>query len=103
MLMTKKKPFAKNDETLFTVFTILMDVQVLLGLVLLVWDAAQQSFFPMYRIEHAVTLIIALAIVHIPKKWKSIDAGERAKKTLLAVAAAAILVVIGITRLPQGW
>ena len=103
ILVMKKSGFAKNDEILLKFTTILMDVQLLIGLVMLLWDGFKKSFFPLYRIEHGVTLLVASVLAHLPARWKALPAPERAKKTLYAYAASAFLVVVGITRLPQGW
>ncbi len=103
LLFSKKEAFTPRDEKLLLAFTILLDVQILLGLVMFVWDAVANDFLPLYRVEHGVLLLIAGLLGHLPRRWKTLEATERAKKSLLAVAVAAALVVLGVAMLPQGW
>ena len=93
----------KFDSILISSLTGLIDLQILLGLILLFWDASVSGSFAIFRIEHAVTMIIAAALAHLPVKWKKVDGPERAKKTAFALLGAFALIAVGVTRLPQGW
>ena len=58
--------FKGMDRGLTAGFSGLMDLQVTLGLILFLWSGFAGVGFPMYRIEHAVTMIIAAVVAHLP-------------------------------------
>jgi hypothetical protein len=42
-----------------------MDLQATLGLVLFIWSGIAGAGFPVFRIEHAITMIIAAVVAHL--------------------------------------
>ncbi len=95
--------FGKTDNSLLIAMSVLFDAQLLLGLVMLGWDAIEKGFLPGYRIEHTLTMLLATFLAHLPGRWKGRPADVRVRDTFLVIAAVALLIVIGVTRLPQGW
>ena len=91
------------DRGLMAGFTGLMDLQALLGLVVLVGGGLTGIGFPFFRIEHAVTMIVAVAVAHLPMRWRSAAGPMRARNNLLAILVSLALVVVGVAGLPQGW
>ena len=90
------------DTRLSQAFSILMDVQILIGLVLLVWSGLAGAGFPRERLEHAFIMILALVPTHLPMRWKNAPGEKRFRNTLLAYALALVLVIVGVALLPGG-
>ena len=99
----RKMEFTKMDRGLSSSFTGLMDLNVTLGLVFLFWTGFTGMGFPRERIEHAVTMILALAIAHLPARWKEAVPEIRFRNTLIAFVISLVLVYLGVFVLPGGW
>ena len=95
--------FKAMDRGLASGFSGLMDLQVLLGLIYLVWNGLTVSGFPTYRILHAGTMIIAVAVAHLPSRFKNLNDKLRFQYSLIAILGSLVLVAIGISFLPNGW
>jgi hypothetical protein len=95
--------FKGMDRGLASGFSGLMDLQATLGLIFLVWNGLAGAGFPMYRIEHGVTMIVAAAVAHLPAMWKNAEDKKRFRNTLFVVIDTLIIVFIGVARLPKGW
>ena len=89
--------FKAMDRGLTSAFSGLMDLQVTLGLIYLIWNGIAVSGFPMYRILHGVTMIIAAAVAHLPSRFKNLNDKLRFQYSLFAVVGSLILVGIGIS------
>lgn len=95
-----KKQYAPLDKTLLLVYTILMDINVLLGLILLFFA----SGFSGTRLEHATTMVLAAIAAHMTAVWrKSTDSPTKYRNQLLMVALSLLLVVMGVIRLRGGF
>lgn len=92
-----------SDRRMMVIFLSLLDTQVLLGLVLILWMGLSSGQWPMYRIEHAVTMLLALAIAHVSARWKTAASVVRARNYLFVVLGTFVLIAAGVSRLPQGW
>jgi len=98
----RKSEFTKMDRGLTAGFSGLMDLQVTLGLIFLVWNGLAGGVgFPMFRIEHMITMLIAAAVAHAPAYMKKIE--NQFMVRFLAILGALVLVFIGVARLPGGW
>lgn len=95
--------FKGMDRGLASGFSGLMDLQVTLGIILLVWSGLAGAGFPMFRIEHATTMIIAAVLGHLPARWKTAADSVRFRNTLFCILGALLLVYVGVMRLPGGW
>jgi len=89
--------FKAMDRRLTSAFSGLMDLQVTLGLIYLIWNGIAVSGFPMYRILHGITMIIAAAVAHLPSRFKNLNDKLRFQYSLFAVVGSLILVGIGIS------
>ena len=96
-----KSAFTKLDRGLSSGFSGLMDLQVTLGLLYFIITGFGGVGFPMFRIEHMVTMLIAAAAAHAPSMFKK--ATNKYAVAFYAVIGALILIVIGVYRLPGGW
>jgi hypothetical protein len=95
--------FKSMDRGLTSGFSGLMDLQAALGLILMIWSGLAGAGFPMFRIEHTVTMIIAAGVAHLPARWKNADDKKRFRNTLFIVLDVLIIIFIGVARLPGGW
>lgn len=96
-----KKQYASLDRTLLTIYTILMDINVLLGLILLFFAPGG---FSGPRLEHATTMILAAIAAHMTAVWrKSDDSSTKYRNQLLMVLLSVLLVVMGVLRLRGGF
>jgi hypothetical protein len=95
--------FKGMDRGLAAGFSGVLDLQVTLGLILFIWMGAAGAGFPVYRIEHAVTMIAAAVVAHLPARWRNAADDVRFRNTLLCVLGALLLVYVGVARLPGGW
>ncbi|MGD8406363.1 MAG: hypothetical protein PVJ21_22090 [Anaerolineales bacterium] len=99
--LVQKSDFDKMDRGLSSGFSGLMDLQVTLGLLYFLITGFGGMGFPPYRIEHAVTMLIAAGVAHTPSMFKK--AANKYAVALGAVVVALLLVYTGVARLPGGW
>jgi len=95
-------PFKGMDRGLMSGFSGLMDLQVTLGIILMLWSGFAGVGFPRYRLEHALTMIIAAVVAHMSARWKNADDRTRFRNNLFLIVGSLILVLIGISILPGG-
>ena len=79
-------------------FTGLLDLQLLLGIILLIGRGLAR-----FRIEHAVAMVIAVAIAHLSVRWRQAEDPVRFRNNLASVIGALLVIVAGVAVLPQGW
>lgn len=95
-----KRQYASLDQRLLLVFTILLDINVLLGLIILFFGGG----FSGPRLEHATTMILAAIAAHMTAMWKrSTNDSLKFRNQLLMVVLAVILVIFGVIRLRGGF
>lgn len=102
----RKADFSGSDRGFLSAAVGMIDLQMLFGLILIVMIF--KDGFSMendrYRIEHAVTMILAVVAAHITAKWKKSPGPLRARNSLIALLIAALLIFVGVMRLPgNGW
>lgn len=97
-----KSEYGRIDRGLSAGFSGLMDTQVLLGFIYLFVTGLGGAGFPMYRIEHTTTMLVAAVVAHAPGILKK-RADNKFALAFWGITGALILVVIGIYRLPGGW
>jgi hypothetical protein len=95
--------FKGMDRGLASGFSGLLDLQVTLGIIFMVLTGLTGAGFPMFRIEHATTMIIAAVVAHLPARWKKATESVRFRNTLFCILGALLLVYVGVMRLPGGW
>lgn len=91
--------FTGLDRGLSVGFSGLMDLQALLGVILLFGLGG----FPSYRLEHLTTMLLAVIVGHLPARWKNAPPALRFRNSLLCIVIALLLVLAGIARLPGGF
>jgi hypothetical protein len=93
----QKSPFTNLDRRLTLGFTISMDIEVLLGVITILLLGFSQA-----RIEHAVTMLLALVAAHLPSRWRNAPDRTRFLYTLGFFTASLILIFIGVS-IVNGW
>jgi Na+/H+ antiporter NhaC len=100
LVMAGKAQSSGMDRGLMSGYTGLLDLNVLLGLILIIglgeWETVQ--------IEHAVTNIIGVVVAHIfAQRAKKIeDAKLKARTSLLGVVISILIIVVGVAFV-GGW
>ncbi|HSG45326.1 MAG TPA: hypothetical protein VLA72_19450 [Anaerolineales bacterium] len=97
----RKSEFAKMDRGFQASFSGLVDFQVLLGFIYFFWNGLAGAGFPMFRIEHMITMIVAAVVAHLPSFMKKAE--NKFAVAFYAVIGALIVIVLGVYRLPGGW
>jgi hypothetical protein len=95
--------FQRIDRMFSPALSGLMDLQALLGLVLLVWGGVAGAGFPPFRIEHAVTMVVAAAVAHLHVLWKNAEDKKRFRNSFFIILDTVIIIFFGVARLPGGW
>ncbi len=95
--------FSRLDQRLMPVLAWTLTVQFVLGLVLFITYLAQGLGFQPIHAEHAVIMLLAVGLSHMAGKWSSLPDPQRARRYLMLLGGIAVLVFVGVARLPQGW
>jgi hypothetical protein len=97
-----KAQFQQIDDRLTRIFPILVDIQVTLGVILLIWGGLAGEGFPRHRVEHAVVMIVAAFLVHLMARWSSAPDPVRFRNRFFVVLGTLLLIFIGVIALPGG-
>ena len=93
--------FGKGDRILMSVLVGLLDLNLLLGLILL---AGGPGGLAPYRLEHAVTMILAVLAAHSWAIWRRFpNSALKFRNTLIVVVLVLVLVCLGVYRLRGGF
>ncbi len=93
----------KADRGLMAAFSGLIDLQVTIGLIFILWSGFAGVGFPRYRIEHAFIMIIAAVVAHLSMRWRNAEMQTRARNNVALIVGVLVIVFIGVSLLPQGW
>ncbi|MBS1811249.1 MAG: hypothetical protein JST84_24005 [Acidobacteria bacterium] len=93
---------SKLDRTLMAIFLGCLDLQWLMGLILLIYTATTSGLQRRHW-EHGVTMTLALAVGHFSAKWKKAPAPIRARNYLIVLVVIILLIVAGVAVYPNGW
>ena len=95
-----RRNYTSLDRSLLMAYTILLDINVLLGLILLFFNGGING----PRLEHAVTMLLAVIAGHMTAIWRrSTDSPTKFRNQLLLVALSLLLVFFGVIRLRDGF
>jgi hypothetical protein len=84
-------------------FSMAIRLQWVIGIVFLIVMGSATGFGFRHYWEHAVTMTVAVGLSEMLSRWKNAPANVRYRNSLLVVIAVLVLVLIGVTLLPQGW
>lgn len=86
--------FGPADRGLMGGFVGLLDLQLLLGVVLLFGFGVVG-----YRMEHATTMLLAVAAGHFSMRWRSAPDGTKFRNNLIVLIVVFLFIFVGIARL----
>jgi hypothetical protein len=89
------------DRRLTLAFTTVIDIQVLLGILVLALQAVGGTL-RMPAIEHAGVMILVAILAHATALWRTRDENAVLRNNFLDVVAVLILIVIGVS-IVNGW
>jgi len=93
----QNKSFTPLDRGLLAGLTGTVDLQLVIGLILLIGYGT----YTRHQLEHTFTMILALLLLHImPRRWKESPGAIRFRNNLAVVIVALILIVLGVVVLP---
>mgnify|MGYP004007156363 FL=1 len=98
-----KKTFPKLGRILPAAYSGLLDTQVLLGLIFMIWTGVQGAGFPRFRLEHMVMMILAAVVAHLPSRWAKAGKENLYRNTFFAILGTLVLIYLGVLVLPGGW
>ena len=99
--LLQKRSYDTTARRIMLAFSISIDIQWLLGLVLLLIRLSQVGLQPVYT-EHLVIMTVAVVVGHLPARWKNAADSVRYRNGLIAVIAVLVLVYVGVARV-GGW
>ncbi len=103
LVWARRMEAGRADRGLMSGFSGLLDTQALIGIIYILWLASQSGGFQREWLEHAGTMIVAVAVGHVPMRWRNADGPIRARNNLIDVAVVLVLVFIGVSFLRGGW
>ena len=90
------------DRILMLLFTIGLDIQVMLGIIYLIANIVKTQFEGIMAV-HATVMIIALGVAHmVSARWKKAEPKIRARSYLIGIIVVMVLIFIGVSLLPEG-
>ena len=97
-------PDAEMGRKLMMAYTILLDVNVLLGIILIVGRAIGIGQILPVWIEHATTNIVAVIVAHIfAARSRKMDDPKRAAKWRLGGVVVSLLMIVAGVAVVGGW
>ena len=97
-----KKSFPKLARILPAAYSGLLDTQVLLGLIFMIWTGLAGVGFPRFRIEHMTMMILAAVIAHLPSRWIKAGKENLYRNIFFAIILSLLLIYFGVALLPEG-
>ena len=98
------QPWTKRAQTLLTIFSSLVDLQWVLGLILLLSYGSVTGFGVRHYWEHLTMQTIAVIVAHLHVLWRkqTLEDKTRYKRGFLLVIGVLVLIFAGIMSLPAG-
>ncbi|MBC6937609.1 MAG: hypothetical protein DWB42_17495 [Chloroflexi bacterium] len=90
-------------QRLMSAFSGLTSLQWLVGLVFLAVYGGTVGFGLRHFWEHAAVMTVAVALSHMPRRFKDAEPRIRYRNSLIIVVVVLALVIVGVALLPQGW
>lgn len=98
--LIKKSEYKSMDRGLMSAFVGLIDINFLLGLILLF----SLGFDSRTRLEHAGTMFVAVLLAHSNAAWrKSTDSAKKFRNNLILVVVVLALVFVGVITIRGGF
>ncbi|NLE52672.1 MAG: hypothetical protein GX613_14845 [Chloroflexi bacterium] len=97
-----RQEYDRSSRILTLLFSISVDIQVLIGLVYFVWQGIENDLWPRYRFEHLAVMVVAAIVAHLPARWRGAPEITRYRNGLLVVLATMVIIFVGVVLLPGG-
>jgi len=94
----QKEPFTPADGRILSVWVGLLDLQLILGFILLVTQPLTRP-----RLEHGIPLILAVTFAHIHTRWSAAEPAIKFRNNALLITGIALIIIVAVAALPQGW
>lgn len=94
----KQADFTPTDGRIMSFWMGLLDLQLILGIVLLFTLPPVR-----YRLEHGVIMILVVTLAHINGRWRHAKPTIKFRNFTLLIILITLLIGIGVAALPQGW
>ena len=98
-----KKSFPKLARIFPLAYSSLLDAQVFLGFVFMVWTGLKGSGFPLFRFEHMTIMIFAEILAHLPVHWQKTKKENLYRNVFFTILGSLVLIYVGVAMLPGGW
>jgi hypothetical protein len=95
--------FKSIDRALSLALPGLLDLQAMVGLILLFGLGLSGEGFPTIRFAHAGTVFLALVLAHLPARWKNVPGPIRFRNTLFCTLGVLAAIYFAVRLLPIGW
>jgi len=97
----RRGSFDRIDGSLTSAAIGMLDLQALVGII---YAIGMGAFDGQYRIEHMVTMVLAVIGGHMTSRFRKHPGPVRARRTCATLIVVALLVFVGVMRLPgNGW
>lgn len=102
---TGRQKYTRMDRGMMSGLAGLVDMQLLLGIVLLVNIIAQVGFSgARTALEHAFTMIVVAVVAHVPMRWRNDDSHvKRFRNNFFTILVMLVLVILGVFVIRPGW
>lgn len=78
-------------------------IQMLIGLIYLIWNGIDADYWPTGRFIHAIVMFVAGYVVgDLPRRWRDAPPVTRYRNDLVVVIVALVIIFVGISALPGG-
>jgi len=91
------RSFTAADRRLMAGFSGLIDLQVAIGIIILLLSGFAGIGFPANRILHGITMLAAALVAHLTRRWESADDQTRFLNNFYILLASFALMMIGVT------
>lgn len=95
------RPYEKFDRQLWLGLVNALGIQLILGLILIVWRTIQVGFVRPFW-EHAVLNIIAIGIIMYAARFRKLEDTLHHRNKFFAVVVTSVLIVVAVS-LVNGW
>ena len=96
----QKKEYQQIDRRLMLAYSIVIDINVLLGLINLI----SIGVYARPQLEHAFMMILSLVVVHASAAWrKSEDSAKIFRNNIIVILVSLAFIFIGVITIRGGW
>ena len=97
-----KKEIAGWAKMFIRIYVYVVTVQVLMGIIQLIYYWSEFGDGMRHRLEHAGIMLVTLGVAHWGMKFLKAPAPAGPRNTFIVLVAVIVLIVLGILLLPQG-